>query len=398
MRLELNLLAPEEANSTYRRRGIRGVLFRLLPVSAYDWLRGARLRFMGSRSGQITQHAHARYLSLISKSGVLSGLHYAFFSREFDREHRAVLAARGKHIVEARVGGGNQYRLRRNIHRLEKGLIMVPPRPVFGLAMIDETVDVYDRCCQSYAEGQDIDLPTLDWSRQILQSYFDRVSAHPIVDRAAQRFAAIGHAVAADNRARVPFQRTEGVNLPSIGQIEALAEHRRSVRWFADRPVPRDVIDRALAVANYSPSACNRQPYRFEIFDAKEWVQKVGSVPKGTPGWLHQIPAFAVIVAKLDAFRFERDRHVPYIDGSLAAMSLIYALEVQGVSSCCVNFPDFAETEKAMAAAIGLPPWERAVMCLAIGYPDHAEKVPHSQKLDLASMRRFNCETATDLT
>jgi nitroreductase len=182
-------------------------------------------------------------------------------------------------------------------------------------------------------------------------------------------------------------------DLPSIEQIESLSRTRRSVRWFSEQPVPRQLIDRALRVAMEAPSACNRQPFRYEVFDSHELVQMVGSVPKGTPGWLHQIPVFIVIVGKFEAFRFERDRHVPYIDGSLSAMSFIYALEVQGLSSCCVNFPDFPDTEKRMSQSIGLPPWERALMCLAVGYPDTSERVAYSEKLPLEMVRRYNGET-----
>ncbi len=178
--------------------------------------------------------------------------------------------------------------------------------------------------------------------------------------------------------------------MPSYEELLQLALHRRSVRWFDGRPVPRDVIDRAVVVAGLSPSACNRQPFRFAIFDDPELCQKVGAIPKGTPGWVHNIPCFIVIVGTLSAFDREKDRHIPYIDGSLAAMSLCFALETQGVSSCCVNWPDLADTEARMAKTLGLRPYERPIMCLAIGYPDGAEKVPYSQKLPLDQLRSYN--------
>ncbi|HEY0193332.1 MAG TPA: hypothetical protein VGC42_19580, partial [Kofleriaceae bacterium] len=56
----------------------------------------------------------------------------------------------------------------------------------------------------------------------------------------------------------------------------------------------------------------------------------------------------------------------------------------------CVNWPDRAETEARMAKTLGLQPYERPVMCLAIGYPDMHEKVPYSQKLPLDELRAYN--------
>ncbi|SVE23497.1 uncharacterized protein METZ01_LOCUS476351, partial [marine metagenome] len=38
----------------------------------------------------------------------------------------------------------NVFLLRRNVHRLEKGLLMRPRRPVFGLKYIEELVNVYE--------------------------------------------------------------------------------------------------------------------------------------------------------------------------------------------------------------------------------------------------------------
>ncbi|MCL4673953.1 MAG: nitroreductase family protein [Sphingomonadaceae bacterium] len=393
MKLERKLLAVEETGTAYKRRGVRRVLYAVLPENFYDRLRGWRLQFDASPLGQSFRLAGARYLSVISKSGVLSALHYAFFSREFDREHQAVLAARARHIRDVFAGRGNLYMLRRNVHRLEKGLIMKPPRPIFGLDKIGETVTAHAACLRQLRNGEEHMRTSIEWSTEILNAYFARVSDHPVVREAKARF----DAAEAENgvpvtEERVPFVREQPASLPTIEQLEQLALYRRSARWFDQRPVPREVIDRAVLIAAQSPTACNRQPFRFEFFDRHDLVQKVGAVPKGTPGWLHQIPCFMVIIGKFEAFRFERDRHVPYIDGCLAAMALINALEVQGVSSCCVNFPDFADTEKRMAEALDLPPWERAIMCLAIGYPEDGEPVPFSQKLPLDMIRRFNNE------
>lgn len=397
MKIENKNLGAEEVSRVYSRRGIRRLLHSFLPEAAYDRLRGLRFQFMSSTIGRWCSLSGAAYLSLISGSGILSGLHYTIFSREFDREHRAVLAARGRHIRDVYAGRGNLYMLRRNVHRLEKGLIMKPPRPIFGLDKIGETVDAYHSCLQKLDQGNEDVRTSLEWASCVLNAYFERVADHPVVNEAKERFLTASNKRALETSiARIPFIRDEPVELPSIEQMEALAKFRRSVRWFADRPVPRDVIDRAMRIALDAPSACNRQPFRFEVFDRHDLVQKVGAVPKGTPGWLHQIPCFVVIIGKLDAFRFERDRHVPYVDGCLSAMSLIYGLEVQGISSCCVNFPDFADTERRMAEVLDLPPWERAIMCLAVGYPDMAEPVPYSQKFPLELGRRYNFERCAE--
>ena len=45
---------------------------------------------------------------------------------------------------------------------------------------------------------------------------------------------------------------------------------RRSVRHFADEPVPRPLLENALAAAASAPSGANRQPWRFVVVEDPE--------------------------------------------------------------------------------------------------------------------------------
>lgn len=390
IKLEQQFIADEKS-TVYHRTGIKGFLHRHLPAAAYDTLRGARLRLAQSPLGARLSLARAALYDRAAQSGVLSGLYYALGSRTYDREHKATLSARARYLRDVHTGEGNVFLLRRNIHKLEKALIMKPRRALFALAYLHETVVSYADCVTRLRAGQLHDTDTLEWSRQVLTVYFAAIQkSHPLVDEARAIFdEAMARHVAVGDKQRVPFARSP-VELPSYDALLQLALHRRSVRWFDQRPVPREIIDRAVVVASLSPSACNRQPFRYAIFDDPQLCQKVAAIPKGTPGWVHNIPCFIVIVGTLAAFDREKDRHIPYIDGALSAMALCFALESQGVSSCCVNWPDLAETEARMAAALGLQPYERPIMCMAVGYPDMTEKVPYSQKLPLDELRSYN--------
>lgn len=390
VKLEQRFVADEKS-TVYHRTGIKGFLYRHLPSSAYDYLRGARLKLAQSPLGAQLSIARAAAFDFAAKSGVVAGLYYAIGSRAYDREHKATLAARAKYLRDVHTGEGSVFQLRRNTHKLEKALVMKPRRELFGLAYLHETVVSYADCVTRLAAGTLYDGDTLEWSRQVLTVYFAAIQrTHPLVDEARAIFdAAMIKHVAVGDKQRVPFARSP-VELPSYDSILQLAQHRRSVRWFDQRPVPREIVDRAVMVAGLSPSACNRQPFRFAIFDEPALCQKIAKIPKGTPGWVHNIPCFVVIVGTLAAFDREKDRHIPYIDGALAAMALCFALETQGVSSCCVNWPDAAETEARMSAALGLAAYERPIMCMAVGYPDMNEKVPYSQKLPLDELRSYN--------
>jgi hypothetical protein len=50
---------------------------------------------------------------------------------------------------------------------------------------------------------------------------------------------------------------------------------RRTVREFADRPVPRDIIESALKAAGTAPSGANLQPWHFVVVSGAETKKKI---------------------------------------------------------------------------------------------------------------------------
>jgi nitroreductase len=315
-----------------------------------------------------------------------STLYYAFGSSAFRREHQAILAGRVRYYDRQRSGETAVYLLRRNIHRIEKGLVMRPRRPVFAIDYIEETTASY--CNLAGADGCEAVQDELLWARDVLDTYFCVSGEHAAVDACRASFAAVG--MKREMQRMVPYKRDLSSAPVSFDDLHALSRRRRSVRVFKQIAVPRELIDKALSVAVQAPSACNRQPYRFRIFDTAERVLRIASIPMGTTGFSDQIPSIAVMVGEQGAFFDERDRHVIYIDASLAAMSFLFALETLGLSSCCINWPDIGSKEVAMRRELGLRDDERVIMLIAIGYPDPDGMVPYSQKKALTQVRTYN--------
>lgn len=313
-----------------------------------------------------------------------SGVHYNLFSRAFDRERAAVFSGiRTHHNNED--AGVEIFELRRRIHMVEKGLSMKPRRETFAAGYIGELVRKVGQAQRSDA----LDEETRAWARDVLSEYFDatQTSSHTEIARARAVFSRL------DLESELPYCGPS-VPLPppmdfNPQMIEALAHHRRSVRWFTDRPVERTVVDQAVRVAIEAPTACNRVPYQFQIFDNPEDARQVASLAGGTVGYVDNLQAVAVIVGDLSAYREERDRHLIYIDGSLAAMGFIYSLESNGIASCCINWPDLKEPEMAMAPLLGLLPHERVVMLIAFGYADPEGLAPASPKFSIDRARRY---------
>ena len=162
------------------------------------------------------------------------------------------------------------------------------------------------------------------------------------------------------------------------------------MRWFRPEPVDRSLVDRAIEVATLSPSACNRQPFTFRIYDDPELLKQVSIQPGGARGFAHNVPMVVVVVGRQRAYFSERDRHVIYIDGSLASMSFLLACETLGLSTCCINWPDIKNQEKRIARIMNLDPDERVIMFIAVGYPDSDALIPYSAKKSPSSLSAYN--------
>jgi nitroreductase len=329
------------------------------------------------------------------KSRVLSSIYYSFFSFSFMREHQAVLSGKIKYINDVRSEKSNFVRLVRNIHRIEKGLLMIPRRSKFAVDYITETMDSYEgvlRNNNSFSDKQ------IKWFKDVLSRYFEVVdSSLPVIIEQNSRFISINEKVncsiieSESCKKSIPYLRDKNqFSNISYEQFFKLCVQRRSVRWFLNKSVSRDLIDKAILAAAQSPSACNRQPFSFKIFDDPELVKQVVEFPMGTRGYAQNIQIFVVVVGDLSAYFDERDRHLIYIDASLANMSFMLALETLGLSSCPINWPDIERRERKMDQFLKLKKFERPIMCLGIGYPDPKGMVAFSEKRELGKIRKYN--------
>lgn len=332
---------------------------------------------------------------IFSSNRLLSILYHIVLFFPHSREQQVVLRGQYRYLKNESVPSKSKVDLRRNIHRLEKGLLMRPRKPVFALNYIDEVVKSFESQVNAQEASRDItNSDELYWARDVLNEYFEVVERNDSIKRLYQKYIEIKKLIPGpeeSNTKKVPYHVSRSTEPPvTYDSLLSLSHQRKSVRWFEDRAVPRALIDQALLVARESPSACNRQPFHYRIYDDKKLVERVASIPFGSAGYSHNIPVVVVLTGNLSFYFSTRDRHVIYIDASLSAMGFMYALETLGLSSCVINWPDFEPLEMKMKQELGLKLEERPIMLIAVGYPDLEGKVAFSQKKPLDLIRSYN--------
>lgn len=329
------------------------------------------------------------FLEVFGSSRFLTHFFYFVSFITFNREQSAVLRGRRNYYRNKHRDRATHVELRRNVHRIEKGLIMRPRRDVFARDYVTETIEFYEEAVrQCTAAPGTMDQSEMECAHDVLTEYF-RVSTgkDQTVDAARARFQAAAYP--GEPTGKIPYQKKQLSDI-DYDALEKLVMQRRSVRWFEEREVPRELIDKALLLGRQAPTACNRLPYEFRIFDDPSLVRTVSAIPFGTAGYAHNIPAIAVVVGKLESYFSPRDRHAIYVDSSLAAMQFMLGLETLGLSSSVINWPDFEPLERKMQKTLGLDLTDRVVMLIAFGYAHPEGMVPFSQKKELDTFRRYN--------
>jgi nitroreductase len=149
---------------------------------------------------------------------------------------------------------------------------------------------------------------------------------------------------------------------------------RRSIRHFADRPIPDDVFAAILEAGRLAPSTVNLQTWSFGIFDAAGWRETFGrSIP-------FRAQRAVIVLGDIHRDRTVLDVFpdsplvlytVAVLNAGLAAMAMNVAAEALGVSSVMLS-----ETKRTglldagyLKETLALPDGVFPLTTIVFGYP-----------------------------
>ncbi len=188
---------------------------------------------------------------------------------------------------------------------------------------------------------------------------------------------------------------------------------RRTVRDFADRPVPRDIIETCIQTAATAPNGANLQPWHFvavadsavkrqirlaaeeeerDFYERRapdDWLEALA--PLGTDAqkpFLETAPYLIVVMAQSYGVgpQGERIKHY-YVQESvgIATGMLISAVHQAGL----VSLTHTPSPMKFLNEILGRPSNERPFLILVVGYPAEGASVPDIRKKPLDEIATF---------
>lgn len=159
---------------------------------------------------------------------------------------------------------------------------------------------------------------------------------------------------------------------------------RRSVRKFEPRPVPRETLERLLALTLTAPSSRSVRSSRFIVVDRPELVSEMAVMRDYGAAFLKDTPCAVVVLGEAGTTDLWVD------NAAISATFLQLAAEEAGLGSCWVHVNGRprvrgeADGEKAadfLARLLSIPEGWKPLCIIALGYPAASPK-PHEPDID----------------
>ncbi len=150
---------------------------------------------------------------------------------------------------------------------------------------------------------------------------------------------------------------------------------RRSIRRYKSQDVPEDHFDRILEAARWSPSAINKQPWRFIVIRDKETKKKLGNYAKFyflINRFISDAPVIIVVCVEDKAYKWA------LLDCAMASQNIMLEAHSLGLGSCFIGVFD----EHKIKQILRLPDKMGIIALITIGYPDGQVETPPRLELD----------------
>lgn len=271
-------------------------------------------------------------------------------------------------------------------HKLEKGMALPSPRPGFGLGVAERLVREIDLYLEKYGA-----CPSMQIAIAMLRAYQRFTNSHGIdytdlfndIDRLSESIPC------ADNSAGCDLLHKSDWLESAQHDLSSFFRSRRSVRDFSDAPVSPDELLKAIEMARYTPTVCNRQAVKAHAFVAPENVKKVLQCQSGNGGFGHNVSAVLVVTVDRQSFFTAGERNQCWIDGGLFSMSLVYALHSLGLGSCCLNWSATKAEDQRLRTVIDIEESDAVIMMIAVGHLKDRFKVAKSTRKPIRDFITF---------
>lgn len=282
-------------------------------------------------------------------------------------------------LKQLSLGQKSDYDLLQLAHRLEKGLLIQNPKPMWGWEKAEKMVMLLKNNNDTFSTTT---------AKAVLSAYLaaksksqyqeDRDKCADFLNKTGFQpisFDKIGGSISVE---KTNFSQEE------LSTIEKLFNTRHSCREFSDKHVSKEDISEAVNLALRCPSACNRQPFRVYAIEPSKLEQKLGHKL--------QYSGDRTLVITGDVRAFQSSEMFDWIvSPAIFAGYLTLSLHSLCIGSCVVRKDLLVDADynKAIRAITGMSESERIILELFIGYYKDEYISPASNRNDANGIIKY---------
>ena len=283
-----------------------------------------------------------------------------------------------------------RYLIIKESHVIEKGLSLDDCRAGFGVPKVRALLNKIKVFTEKYSDQE-----LLVFSLSIIRRYveFNRVnnSLDPEIE---STFSSLAQKVSQweDYKSlcggEVIATKKEIIKATSIPFLE-FVKARHSLRSFTGEPVQKELLLKALEMASFTPSACNRQPWGAYVFTKKENIIKILDIQTGARQFKDKVGALIIVTSTMKAF-FGGENNQWYVNGGMYSMSLIYAIHSLGLGCIPLNMGIPQKSIDDIWSAGHIDSSQVPVLLIAVGHLPEEFKVAKSCRFPISDYTTFD--------
>ncbi len=178
------------------------------------------------------------------------------------------------------------------------------------------------------------------------------------------------------------YFKTSKEKIHKYAKIDYLnfVKNRHSIRNFTGNKIDTELINKALEIATFTPSACNRQPWGNHIFLDKNKIEQIIEFQTGARQFKDGLACVILVTSKYSSF-FGGEYHQPFVNGGLYAMNLMFALHSLGLGTTPLNMGFTAKKLKKLKNICEIEDNEAPIVLIGVG--------EIAEELSIATSSRF---------
>ena len=260
-------------------------------------------------------------------------------------------------------------------HTIEKGLSYSDYRAGFGKDNVDCLIESMEQYCLN---GFDTDAFFYKTALSCLQAYIAKNEEYgennPILSSRVSKLKGHSNNLGGVIKIKAP-------DAPECMNYEQLIKNRHSIRHFSDTKVDINILKEAIELAQFTPSACNRQGWKTRIIEKRNLIQSILDNQNGNRGFGQELDKLLIITADLRAQQRSRELYQAFIDGGMYAENILNSLFYKGIGSVPLSASLTTIQENNIRKAIGIDDAEVFILFIGVGnYPDNTFLTTRSER------------------